>query len=167
MLSQATQVITWNISAAYSFSHPIRTLISLDNFSLPSYSFVNIIRVSFFCFLWKIHQGVSKRRKQNLKVSVPKKFHWPVKYHLSLSQNTSLAIFLCVVIKISFLSSPSLLKWKLFVRAHKQQHHINYPIYSADLWGMLRGAKTDSKENRKFINLKEAIDCWLLSPQSF
>jgi hypothetical protein len=132
-------------------------------FSLPFYSFVNIIRVSFSDVLWKIHQGVRENKKKNsfgVFFSKPDDFQWPVKYHHSISQNTSLRnlfLFLRCCYKDIIFIIAFVIKIKLFFQAHKQQHHINYPIYSADF----RKKKIFHANRRKFINLKEAIDCWL------
>lgn len=145
---------------AYSSSHPIRTLISFDNFSLPFYSSVNIIRVSFLLFVknpskrkGNMKKNIYENRRYQRQPSSTGLWNIITRYH---NTHFTLSIFLGVVIRISFLSSPSLSKWKLFFRAHKRQHHINYPIYSADLWRMLcEKGRGWPRKKRKFINRKE------------
>jgi hypothetical protein len=84
-------------------SHPNTNFTRQIPSSLPSYSFVNIIRISFLCFLWKIHQSERRKASEKSKVSVPENFHWPVKYHHSISQYTPLTLSICCYKDIIFI----------------------------------------------------------------
>lgn len=62
--SHSSDNMKWYLPHILFFSSHPRTNFFFDNFSsLPSYSFVNIIRISFLCFLWKIHQDVKESRR--------------------------------------------------------------------------------------------------------
>lgn len=124
-------------------------------FLLPNiflYHFIHLRNIIRACLVYsKYPSGVRKEKNKKTVAGCVSEanFHWPVKYHHSIAQFTSM-----IAIERSFrsrLSDP--VRINFFGR---KKHYINYPIYSFDLRELFReGSRT------KFINHSEAIDIFL------